>query len=199
MAAPAQQYAIQQAVPVAPPAAPEDFSIVSPARAAQITGNNYGGNRVTGPGDLAMNRVSGTPEFRYPETRQMAAPAAAPVMAAPAPQAIFAPANQVQPVPVQTTEAVAVNTQQITGEGREDGFAVSGDNWGRTPGMTGTEGHVAQGRNPSLRIGEMQKPVNNAFHNKELERPDIPAARVTGSSGNTHEGAVITVSGGARG
>lgn len=214
VAAPVQapQYPVQQAVPVAPPAAPEDFSIVSPARAAQITGNNSGGNydgsRVTGPGDLAMNRVSGTPEFRYPETRQMAAPAPAPVMAAPvapAPQVVFAPAGQVQQVvQPQTTEVVAetaaIHSQRITGEGREDGFAVSGDNWGRAPGMTGTEGHVAQGRNPSLRVGEMQQqPVNNAYHNKEMERPDVPAAKVTGSSGNSDDGAVITVSGGARG
>lgn len=194
-----QQNTVQQAVPVAPPAAAEDFSIVSPARAAQVTGNNYGGNRVTGPGDLAMNRVSGTPEFRYPEMRQMATPAPATIMAAPAPQAVFAPAEQVRPVQTQTTEAVAMHSQRITGEGREDGFSVSGDNWGRVPGMTGTEGHIAQGRNPSLRVGEMQQPINNAYHNKEMERPDVPAARVTGSSGNTHEGAVITVSGGARG
>lgn len=215
MAAPAQQYPVQQAVPVAPPAAPEDFSIISPARAAQITGNNsggsygnnYDGSRVTGPGDLAMNRVSGTPEFRYPETRQMAAPAPAPIMAAPvvtapAPQAVFAPAEQAQPQPVQAQQPadVAMHSQRITGEGREGGFTVSGDNWGRAPGMTGTEGHVAQGRNPSLRIGEMQQqPVNNAYHNKEMERPDVPAAKVTGSSGNSDDGAVITVSGGARG
>jgi hypothetical protein len=65
--------------------------------------------------------------------------------------------------------------------------------------MTGTEGHVAQGRNPSLRVGEVLQPASNAHQNKDMERPDVPAASVTGSSGNTHEGAVITVSGGARG
>ncbi len=199
MAASAQQYPIQQAIAVAQPATPEDFSIVSPARAAQITGNNYGGSRVTGPGDLAMNRVSGTPEFRYPQTRQMAAPAPAPIMVAPAPQTAFAPAQPDPSVQEQPAESIAMHSQRITGEGREDGFSVSGDNWGRAPGMTGTEGHVAQGRNPTLRMGEMQQPINNAHHNKGMERPDVPAARVTGSSGNTHEGAVITVSGGARG
>jgi hypothetical protein len=191
----AQQHPVQQAVPMAPPAAPEGFSIVSPARAAQITGNSYGGGRVTGPGDSAINRVSGTPEFRYPQTRQMAAPAPAPIMAAPVEQTVFAPAEQVQP----QAEQPVMQAQRITGEGREDGTAVTGDNWGRTPVMTGTEGHVAQGRNPSLRVGEMQQPVNNAYYNKALERPDMPAAKVTGSSGNTGEGAVITVSGGARG
>jgi len=210
---PAQQYPVQQAVPMAPPVAPEDFSIVSPARAAQVSGSLYGGNRVTGPGDLAMNRVSGTPEFRYPQTQQMEVPAAAPVMAAPvvaepAQQHVFAPAETMavaQPVAVAPQapapqSTVAMQPQRITGEGREDGFSVSGDNWGRVPGMTGTEGHVAQGRNPTLRTGEIQKPVNNAHHNKEIVRPDAaPAAKVTGSSGNSHEGAVITVSGGARG
>ena len=199
MLEPAQQYSVQQAVSMAPPEASQDFSIVSPARSAQVTGNNYGGSRVTGPGDLAMNRVSGTPEFRYPETRQMVIPEPAPIMAAPAPQTVFAPAEQVQPVQPPTTESVAMHAQRITGEGREDGFAVSGANWGRTPGMTGTEGHVAQGRNPSLRVGAMQQPVNNAHHNKALEHLDASLSRVTGNSGNTHEGAVITVSGGARG
>ncbi|MFW2440294.1 MAG: CsoS2 family carboxysome shell protein, partial [Arenicellales bacterium] len=199
VATPAQQYPVQQAVQTAASAVPEDFSIVSPARAALVTGNSYGGGRVTGPGGLAMGRVSGTPEFRYPETRQMAAPAPAPIMAAPAPQALFAPLEQSQTVQPQAADAVAMHSQRITGEGREDGIAVSGDNWSRTPGMTGTEGHVAQGRNPSLRVGETLQPVNNAHYNKELERPDVSAASVTGSSGNTHEGAVITVSGGARG
>jgi hypothetical protein len=165
------QNPVQQAVPTAPPAAPEDFSIISPARAAQVTGNSYGGGRVTGPGDSAMNRVSGTPEFRYPHTRQMAAPAPAPVMAAPAPQALFTPAEQsAQP---QTAETAAVPAQRITGEGREDGIAVTGDNWSRTPGMTGTEGHVAQGRNPSLRVGEVLQPASNAHQNKDMERPDV--------------------------
>jgi hypothetical protein len=116
-------------------------------------------------------------------------------MAAPAAQTVFAPAEQVQP---QAEESV-MQAQRITGEGREDGTAITGDNWGRAPVMTGTEGHVAQGRNPSLRVGKMQQPVNNAYYNKAIERPDVPAARVTGSSGNTGEGAVITVSGGARG
>jgi len=230
------QYPVQQAVPAPAPAAAQDFSIVSPARAAQVTGSHssyHGGGRVTGPGDLATNRVSGTPEFRYPDTRQMVAPTPAPVMTAPAPmpaparQVIFAPAEQpaavaqqqmpqanvaqqpmpqhiaqphiAQPQPVIPMEQAPMHSQRITGEGREGGFTVSGDNWGRAPGMTGTEGHVAQGRNPTLRVGEMQQPVNNAYHNKGMERPEVPAARVTGSSGNSSEGAVITVSGGARG
>ena len=131
----------------------------------------------------------------------MAAYAPQPAMAAPAPQPesapepVFAPVEQ-QP---QKAESAAISSQRITGEGREDGIPVSGDNWARTSGVTGTEGHVAKGRNPSLRGGEAQHPVKNAHYNKELERPDVPAAQVTGSSGNSNEGAVITVSGGARG
>lgn len=195
-----QQYQVQQAIPVAAPVMPEDFSIVSPARAAQITGNNYGGNRVTGPGDLALDRVSGTPEFRYPQTRQVTAPVApAHIMAAPPSQPVFAPAEQVQQLQQQVNDVAVTRMQKVTGEGREGGFNVSGDNWGRTPGMTGTEGHVSQGRNPTFRMGDAQQPVNSAYHNKELDLPDAPDAKVTGSSGNTHEGAVITVSGGARG
>nr|CAA6820438.1 MAG: carboxysome shell protein CsoS2 [uncultured Thiotrichaceae bacterium] len=210
-----QQYPVQQAAP-APAAAPRDFSIVSPARAAQVTGSHFTSNRVTGPGDLAGNRVSGTPEFRYPQTQhhqhaqQMVAPEPQLQMAQPSASAGFAPAAA-HPVatlqePQQLMQPQAdpamqqQQTQRITGEGREDGIAVTGDNWGRVPGMAGTEGHVSQGRNPSLMAGQVQQqPISNAHHNKELERPVVPAARVTGSSGNTHDGAVITVSGGARG
>lgn len=180
---------------------PQDFSIVSPARAAQITGNGSGDFRVTGPGDMAFERVSGTPEFRYPSTRgmrQVSAPVAAPVavnsQAEPKPQVVFAHAetagNDAPSVP---------SSQRVTGEGRVGGISVTGDNWDRVPGMTGTEGHVAQGRNQTFRSGQMQRPVNNAHFNKEMPRPEVQAAKVTGSSGNTHDVAVITVSGGARG
>ncbi len=186
-----QQNPMQQAVPTAPAGVPQDFSIVSPARAAQVTGSRYGGSRVTGPGDMAVNRISGTPEFRYPETRHIAAAPAPVVMAAP--QAI---AHQA-PAPVESE--IVKHSQNITGEGREDGVSVTGDNWGRSPGMTGTEGHIVKRRNPSLKAQESHEPANNAHQNKNLELPDAAPLIVTGSSGNTGAGAVITVSGGARG
>lgn len=188
----APQYPVQQAVPTPAPSAPQEFSIVSPARMAQITGSRYGGSRVTGPGDMATNRVSGTPEFRYPDLRHIAAPQPAPVMAAP--QADTADAA----IPEQGAQPVVMHQQRITGEGREDGVAVTGDNWGRGPGMTGTEGYVAQARNPSLRSNQPAL-ASGAHANRALERPEVAAAMVTGSSGASEQGAVVTVSGGARG
>lgn len=179
--APEPAYPVTHAPQPEPVAAPQDFSIVSPARAAQqnqITGSAYGGDRVTGPNNMAPELVSGTPEFRH----EQVVPNPAQVMMQPAPAPVAEPAQQ----------------QRITGDGREGGFAISGDNWGRSQQMTGTEGRWAQGRNPTLR-GEPRGSVVNAHVNKQLERPEAPVAKVTGSSGNCDEGVLVTVSGGARG
>ena len=163
---------------------PEAFSVSAPAQEARgrITGTGYGGaGRITGPVNMASGLVSGTPEFRYRDEggymggnpggqRGMAMPAAAP-----APQ-----------------------VERITGEGREAGRRITGDDWGRSERVTGTEGRWAQGRNPTLR-GPGRGMAAGAWANKERERPEVPVAKVTGSSGNAGKGAVITVSGGARG
>ncbi|TCJ12294.1 carboxysome shell protein [Parasulfuritortus cantonensis] len=160
---------------------PESFSVSSPARemTGRITGTGYGGSgRITGPVNMAGGLVSGTPEFRYNDGyRPMGAPMA---MRTPAP---------VEP------ESMA---ERITGEGREAGPRITGDDWARSGNVTGTEGRWAQSRNPTLR--GMQRGMGvGARANKEIERPEVPIAKVTGSSGNAGKGAVITVSGGARG
>lgn len=158
---------------------PESFSVVSPAREAsgRITGTGYGGaGRITGPVNMAAGLVSGTPEFRY--------------------------TNESGPMraPMQMAAAMPAETQgnRITGEGREAGPQITGDDWARSGQVTGTEGRWSQGRNPTLR-GASRVMGGGARANKELERPEVPLARVTGSSGNAGKGAVITVSGGARG
>ncbi|MDP2834371.1 MAG: CsoS2 family carboxysome shell protein [Pseudomonadota bacterium] len=157
---------------------PADFSIVSPAREAsdRITGNAYGGSgRITGPVNMAAGLVSGTPEFRYRDEAGSV-------------QAI-APASQPD----------APQAMRITGEGREDGTRITGDNWARGGRVTGTEGRWAQGRNLTLR-GETRAMMAGAWSNKELERPEAPPpSKVTGSSGNSGKGAMVTLSGGARG
>lgn len=161
---------------------PEDFSIVSPARSVQgererITGNAYGSaGRITGPVNMGSGLVSGTPEFRYRDDA-----------------AVY------QQAVTQVLE-VAV-APRITGEGRADGMRITGDDWARSGRVTGTEGHWAQGRNPTMR-GEPRQTqwAQNAWSNKERERPEAPPpAKVTGSSGNGGKGAMVTVSGGARG
>jgi hypothetical protein len=159
---------------------PESFSVSSPARESfgRITGTGYGGaGRITGPVNMASGLVSGTPEFRYRDDAHIgfgpfSAPVAAPVQEAPA--------------------------RSITGEGRDDGARITGDDWARSGRVTGTEGRWAQGRNVTLR-GEGRGMGASAWANKGIEKPEVPLAKVTGSSGNAGKGAVITVSGGARG
>lgn len=168
--------ASEETPPAAEPAPrPADFSIVSPARAARsrITGSAYGGTgRITGPGNLAAGLVSGTPEFRYRDD----APAAV--------------SGDLPPAP----------PRRVTGEGREGGLRITGDDWTRGGRVTGTEGHWAQGRTPSQRGGARAAQVG-ARANKDRERPPEtpPPLLVTGSSGNTSKGPAVTYSGGARG
>lgn len=168
-----------------PVPAATDFSIIPPSRQAleirsRITGsdNHSGLGRITGPINLATGLVSGTPEFRHPDNGA--------AMAEPAPAA---------------PEAVAPT--RITGEGRDDGIRITGDDWARSGRVTGTEGKWAQGRNVTLRgearSGEARGAAAGAWANKGRERVETPPARITGSAGNAGKGAVITVSGGARG
>ena len=152
------------------------FSITSPARAAQssearrITGSAYGvGGRITGPLARATGLVSGTPEFRYREESAAAVAPATPV---------------------------AEPAERITGEGRER--RITGDAWDRGDRVTGTEGHSATRRNPTMR-GDPRGNGVNARAFREVETPEPAPSRITGSSGNAAGGATVTLSGGARG
>jgi hypothetical protein len=153
-----------------------DFSVTSPARSAlasearRVTGSAYGGTgRITGSLARATGLVSGTPEFRYRDE--------AGVQAAPEPAAEATP-------------------ERITGEGRER--SITGDAWDRSGRITGTEGHSATRRNPTLR-GDPRGNGVNARAFREVEHPAPAASRITGSSGNSGAGATVTLSGGARG
>ena len=164
-----------------PAAAQGTFSIVTPARTGQdskanrVSGTAYGAiGRITGPVNLAAGLVSGTPEFRYQD-------GTAPIMA------------PVKPAP-QATEAAR---NRMTGDGRVGGFAISGAAWRRNESVTGTEGAFTQ-RNQTMR-GEQRKSMVGASQLKDRERPELPASKITGSSGNDAKGSAITYSGGARG
>lgn len=153
------------------------FSITTPARvareraAARVTGTGYqrGSARITGPLDLALGLVSGTPEFRY-----------------------HAGAEADDQVP--TREAT------VTGEGREQGFAITGDAWDRSAAITGTEGASAW-RNPTLRGTPRRRgQVWRSAEERTAAAAELPAsARITGSTGGVSEGPVVTFSGGSRG
>ncbi len=177
---PVPKMSIRPFVAEEPAPAATDFSIVSPSRQAQefrsrITGsdNHGGGGRITGPINLATGLVSGTPEFRYRDDH-----------------------GTVAEVVPHAEEAAA--PARITGEGRDAGVRITGDDWARSGRVTGTEGQWAQGRNLTLR-GEARGAGTSAWANKGRERVEVPPARITGSAGNAGKGAVITVSGGARG
>ncbi len=157
---------------------PEGFSILTPGHAAlgrergkAITGSAMGTERITGPVNKAQGLITGTPEFRRPE-------------AASAPRA--------------NAEAPQRAAQRLSGEGSQQGPRISGDVWMERSRVTGTEGPSALSRNPSLR-GQPRGAGASAAAQRETERPQVPASRVTGSSGSTERGAVVTVSGGARG
>ncbi|MFM8259817.1 MAG: CsoS2 family carboxysome shell protein, partial [Vulcanococcus sp.] len=162
------------------PAAWQQFSVQSPARAAQVerertgqvTGSTYEqGGRITGPFDMASGVVTGTEQFRFDRR--------AALRAAQAPAA-------------GTTEEAPVS--RVTGEG--SGHKITGDDWDRGDRVTGTEGSSARRRNPT-RVGPM-----NAMPGMQRKRNDEvppPSNKITGSSGSTDQGSLITVSGGARG
>ncbi len=164
----------------------QQFSVQSPARAAQsarqrpggVTGNSYEqGNRITGPFDMAADKVTGTEQFRFDRR---------------SPERV--PLRQAQ-APV-TVDEDARPTSRVTGEGISTGLNITGDDWDRGQHVTGTEGASARRRNPS-RVGPMS--AMPGFQPKRNETLPEPISKITGSSGSTDSGSLITVSGGARG
>ena len=165
----------------------QQFSIQSPARSAQVgrepagavTGTSYEqGSRITGPFDLAGDMVTGTEQFRF-DRRGSSQIARGPIE-----------------VPVSVDED-ARPTSRVTGEGISAGLKITGDDWDRGDRVTGTEGVSARRRNPTRPGSKTSMPA--ALQPKRNEERPEPICRVTGSSGNTTAGSLITVSGGARG
>lgn len=157
------------------PPAPQDFSIKSPAREAwerafaDVTGTAFTSERITGPINKADGLITGTPEFRHRGAQ----------------------AQQL------TQEEILAAARRLTGEGSQAGPRITGDAWHAQSRVTGTEGASALARNPSLR-GHPRGEGVSAPRFRDIERPAAPDSRITGSSGNTAKGALVTVSGGAR-
>ena len=129
---------------------------------------------------MAGGKVTGTEQFRFDnrdfQRRQFQATATA------------------ETSPVSMDEDLRPVVSRVTGEG--SATKVTGDDWDRGEHVTGTEGASARRRNPS-RPGPMS--AMSPFERKRNEEKEWPVSRVTGSSGNTDKGSLITVSGGARG
>jgi len=167
-----------------------EFSVQSPARSAQkdrekassVTGNRYeDSSRITGPFDMAANKITGTEQFRFDnkefQQKQL---------------------NKQAVIDVNTSEQGAESrpVSRITGEGQSAGLNITGDDWDRGDRVTGTEGASAKRRNPSRPGGRSAMPSFDSKRNNQLPEPDF---LITGSSGNTREGQMVTFSGGARG
>jgi len=156
--------------------APMEFSIASPARIAQqnrvhdVTGTVSGGERITGPINKAGGLITGTPEFRHHDAA----------------------------VAQSARENGITAAQRLTGEGSQTGRTVTGDAWNALSRVTGTEGASSLSRNLSAR-GNPRGMGANAQIFREIEHPAVEESRITGSSGNSSKGALVTLSGGARG
>jgi len=161
------------------------FSVESPARAVQkireqqsgVTGTSYeNGSKITGPFDMALEKVTGTEQFRFDNKQYQR--------------------NKSVDSSEKIDEKSSRPTSRITGEGQSSGLNITGDDWARGERVTGTEGVSARRRNPS-RPGHMTvMPSPEIKRNEDLKEPDF---LITGSSGNTREGQLVTFSGGARG
>ncbi len=177
-------YAHQENVEKA--AAWTSFSVKSPARQAHIqneinsgvTGTSYeDSSKITGPFDMAANKVTGTEQFRFDR------------------KPLNSQNNKVDEI--VNEESKQRPTSQITGEGQSAGLNITGDDWARGEHVTGTEGASSKRRNPSSRPGGMNAmKASELKRNQEVLEPDF---LITGSSGNTREGQLVTFSGGARG
>ncbi len=165
----------------------KEFSVNSPSRdkyAAKntqgVTGNEYeNGSKITGPFDMAVDKVTGTEQFRFEPNKNIT----------------YKQKMQLEESKINDNVKDKEVVSKITGEGQSVGN-VTGDDWDRGDKVTGTEGASARKRNPS-RAGMMSAmpPLENK-RNEEKEKPDF---LITGSSGNTRDGQLVTFSGGARG
>jgi hypothetical protein len=159
----------------------QQFSVTSPSGGAQgalgstgVTGSRYEQGHITGPFGMAPGKVTGTEEARFGhETVQ---------------------AGDMRPQTVAEVEGRVKS--RITGEGQEAGLKITGDDWDRGNNITGTEGTSAKRRNPTRRSGPA---ASMAVESKRNEDMPLPVSKVTGGSGNTERGSLVTYSGGARG
>ena len=133
--------------------------------------------RITGPFGMAGGKVTGTEEARFGAPRQQAEAA----------------------VPPAAAEVGGRVKSRVSGEGMDAGMNITGDDWDRGDRVTGTEGMSATRRNPTQRSGRAGASVMSTPEPKRNEGMAEPMSRVTGGSGNTDKGSLVTYSGGARG
>lgn len=161
------------------------FSVTSPSGGAQqanhisgVTGSHYEQGHITGPFGMATGKVTGTEEARFGKETERTMPA---------------------PTLPATAEMVEGRVKsRISGEGMDAGARITGDDWDRGDNVTGTEGLSATRRNPTIRSNVHASSVMQTAP-KRNEEIQTQVSKVTGGSGNTEKGSLITYSGGARG
>ena len=142
--------------------------------ASTVTGANSDNSRVSGAFSLGGGKVTGTEQGRSDNFLDK-----------------------------QRTKAVSTLEQPkaekiklVTGEGNESGLKITGNDWDRGDHVTGTEGRSSTVRNKTIRGPMSAMPGVAVKRNEEVPPSE---SKVTGGSGSTEKGAMITLSGGARG
>jgi hypothetical protein len=104
------------------------------------------------------------------------------------------------PAPAPAAPAASTETAAPASEAESTDPAnrITGASWDRSSKVTGTEGQWAAQRNTSLRGQKHQSPMSAMSFRPSKEMEEVPQSPITGSSGNTGQGAKVTLSGGAR-
>ncbi len=172
--------------PIGGNAVGQQFSISTPSGGAaaatgstDVTGKEKGQSHITGPFGMATGKVTGTEDARFGKGNVNAV--------------------AMRPEPVAQLEGR--EKARISGEGQDTGLNITGDDWGRGKHVTGTEGMSSTKRNPTIRANNSMTTMREmaAIAQKRNEEIAVPNSKVTGGSGNTEKGSLITYSGGARG
>ena len=172
--------------PIGGNAVAQQFSVSTPSGGAAaaagstgVTGNQNESSHITGPFGMATGKVTGTEDARFGKEN----------------------VNAVAMRPELVAHAEGREKQRISGEGQDTGLNITGDDWGRGKHVTGTEGMSSIKRNPTIRANNSMDAMQEmaAIAKKRNEEVAVPNSKVTGGSGNTDKGSLITYSGGARG
>ena len=172
--------------PIGGTAVGQQFSVTTPSGGAAaaigstgVTGNQNENAHITGPFGMATGKVTGTEDARFGKGNVNAA--------------------EMRPEP--TAEVDGRAKSRVSGEGQDSGLNITGDDWGRGKHVTGTEGMSSTRRNPTIRANNSMAAMAEmaAIAQKRNEEMAVPNSKITGGSGNTDKGSLITYSGGARG
>lgn len=164
----------------------QQFSISTPSGGAAaatgstgVTGKQNAQSHITGPFGMATGKVTGTEDARFGKGN----------------------VNATEMRPAAVAQVDGRDKTRISGEGQDTGLNITGDDWGRGKHVTGTEGMSSTKRNPTIRASNSMDAMKEmaAIAQKRNEEIAIPNSKVTGGSGNTDKGSLITYSGGARG